>query len=579
MEHIDHILVVDDDRDIRELIVDYLVKSGYHASGAANGKEMRVILDKQHVDLLVLDVMMPGDDGLTLCRQLRSSKHKDLPILMLTARNEDTDRILGLEMGADDYVVKPFVARELLARIKAILRRFRTMPPNLQVTETGRLVVFGEWQLDTVARHLIDNEGMIVALSGAEYRLLRVFLDHPQRVLTRDQLLNLTQGRDAELFERSIDLLVSRVRQRLNEDARTPAYIKTVRSEGYVFTMPVTIKEANEMRLWPRSLLSRLLIIVLMGLLLANSLSLTLVMYERMRSARTVMLGNLEYDVATSVAILDRLPANERAAWLPRLERGNYRYILGEGEAGATPQDKRSQDAIRTLTDTLAAQYPLRFTAVPGPVSHIQAHLQLHDGAPLTIDLIPRMPPVASWLPVVLVMQLLLVALCSWIAVRQVVRPFSLFTRAVDTLDPSANTPMTEQGPIEVHRAAHAFNAMQSRIQAYLRERTQILASISHDLQTPITRMKLRVEMADQPELRDKLLNDLDNMSRLVREGIAYARSSEPLEETSLKLELNAWINSIACDYQDIGKNVQFQATDTHLPLTTHPQALRACDD
>jgi DNA-binding response OmpR family regulator len=114
------------------------------------------------------------------------------------------------------------------------------------VTEAGRLVTFGEWQLDTVARHLIDSEGMVVALSGAEYRLLRVFLDHPQRVLTRDQLLNLTQGRDAELFERSIDLLVSRVRQRLNEDARTPAYIKTVRSEGYVFTMPVTIKEANE---------------------------------------------------------------------------------------------------------------------------------------------------------------------------------------------------------------------------------------------------------------------------------------------------------------------------------------------
>lgn len=246
MEHIDHILVVDDDRDIRELIVDYLVKSGYRASGAANGKEMRVVLDKQHIDLVVLDVMMPGDDGLTLCRQLRSGKHKDLPILMLTARNEETDRILGLEMGADDYVVKPFVARELLARIKAILRRFRTMPPNLQVTEAGRLVTFGEWQLDTVARHLIDSEGMVVALSGAEYRLLRVFLDHPQRVLTRDQLLNLTQGRDAELFERSIDLLVSRVRQRLNEDARTPAYIKTVRSKGYVFTMPVTIKEANE---------------------------------------------------------------------------------------------------------------------------------------------------------------------------------------------------------------------------------------------------------------------------------------------------------------------------------------------
>jgi DNA-binding response OmpR family regulator len=177
---------------------------------------------------------------------LRSGQHKDLPILMLTARHDDMDRILGLEMGADDYVVKPFVARELLARIKAIMRRFRTLPPNLQVTEAGRIIAFGDWQLDTSARHLLDPTGTIVALSGAEYRLLRVFVDHPQRVLTRDQLLNFTQGRDAELFERSIDLLVSRVRQRLNEDARTPLYIKTVRSEGYVFSMPVSILEAKE---------------------------------------------------------------------------------------------------------------------------------------------------------------------------------------------------------------------------------------------------------------------------------------------------------------------------------------------
>ncbi|MGY5367843.1 ATP-binding protein [Enterobacter oligotrophicus] len=329
------------------------------------------------------------------------------------------------------------------------------------------------------------------------------------------------------------------------------------------------------MTLWPRSLLARLLIIVLLGLLLANSLSLTLVMYERMRSARTVMLGNLEYDVATSVAILDRLPASERAGWIWRLDRGNYRYILGPGASGGAPQDRRSQDAIRTLKETLSAKYPLSFTAIPGPTSHIQAHLTLSDGAPLTIDLIPRMPPVARWLPVVLVLQLLLVALCSWIAVRQVVRPFSQFTRAVDALDPAANTPMAEQGPVEVRRAAHAFNAMQSRIQSYLRERARILASISHDLQTPITRMKLRVEMAEQPELRDKLLNDLDNMSRLVREGIAYARSAESLEETALKMELNAWINSMVSDYQDIGKNVQFHAADTRLPIVTRPQALR----
>ncbi|WP_278428254.1 response regulator [Pantoea dispersa] len=246
MEHVDHILVVDDDRDIRELITDYLIKSGYRATGAANGREMRAVLSSSLVDLVVLDIMMPGDDGLTLCRQLRSDPRQNLPVLMLTARSEETDRIIGLEMGADDYLIKPFVARELLARIKAILRRTRALPPNLHITGAGRIIAFGEWQLDTSARHLLDSDGVIVALSGAEYRLLRVFLDHPQRVLNRDQLLNLTQGRDAELFERSIDLLVSRLRQRLREDAREPAYIKTVRSEGYVLASTVVIKEAHQ---------------------------------------------------------------------------------------------------------------------------------------------------------------------------------------------------------------------------------------------------------------------------------------------------------------------------------------------
>lgn len=243
MEHIDTVLVVDDDSDIRELVVDYLNSAGYRATGAANGKAMRAYLANHQVDLVVLDVMMPGDDGLTLCRELRSDRHQNLPVLMLTARSDDADRILGLEMGADDYLVKPFVARELLARIKAILRRYRALPPNLQITDAGRLIAFGHWQLDTAARHLIDDDGLVVALSGAEYRLLRVFLDHPQRVLNRDQLLSLTQGRDAELFERSIDLLVSRLRQRLSDDAREPAYIKTVRSEGYVLAMPVEIRQ------------------------------------------------------------------------------------------------------------------------------------------------------------------------------------------------------------------------------------------------------------------------------------------------------------------------------------------------
>jgi len=237
----DHILIVDDDRDIREMVADYLRKNGLRASTAADGREMRAALEAQDIDLIVLDLMLPGDDGLVLCRNLRAGPHKAVPVLMLTARDDATDRIVGLEMGADDYLAKPFAPRELLARINAVIRRTRMLPPNLRVSEAVRLIAFGRWRLDTTARHLLDPEGTAIALSGAEFRLLRVFLDHPQRVLSRDQLLNLTQGRDAEHFDRSIDLLVSRLRQRLQDDARDQSYIKTVRSEGYVFSQAVTL--------------------------------------------------------------------------------------------------------------------------------------------------------------------------------------------------------------------------------------------------------------------------------------------------------------------------------------------------
>ncbi len=239
-EAIDHVLIVDDDADIRELIAEYLRRQGLQASVAADAREMRAALASQRIDLVVLDLMLPGTDGITLCRELRAPGAPHMPIVMLTARSDEADRILGLELGADDYLTKPFAARELLARIRAVLRRTRMLPPNMAAQEPARVLAFGEWRLDTTARHLLDASDAVVALSGAEYRLLRVLLSHPNRVLTRDQLLNLTQGREAEVFDRSIDLLVSRLRQRLGDGVREPRYITTVRNEGYVFSEAVT---------------------------------------------------------------------------------------------------------------------------------------------------------------------------------------------------------------------------------------------------------------------------------------------------------------------------------------------------
>jgi len=239
MDRPDHILIVDDDPDIREMLVAYLTRQGLASSGAADGRAMRRVLASERVDLLVLDLMLPGEDGISLCRELRAPGQPPMPIVMLSARADEADRILGLELGADDYLPKPFAARELLARVRSVLRRTRMLPPPIAAEMPRPHVRFGAWTLDTVARHLVDEAGTVVALSGAEYRLLRVLLQHPQRILSRDQLLQLTQGRDADVFDRSIDLLVSRLRQRLRDDVREPRYIKTVRSEGYVFCMPV----------------------------------------------------------------------------------------------------------------------------------------------------------------------------------------------------------------------------------------------------------------------------------------------------------------------------------------------------
>ncbi|WP_199710586.1 response regulator [Noviherbaspirillum cavernae] len=231
-----HILIVDDDPEISTLLAEYLEKNGYRATTAGDGKAMWKALDETRIDLIVLDLNLPGEDGLTLCRNLRV--HSSIPVVMLTARGEPVDRILGLEMGADDYLPKPFEPRELFARIRSVLRRTHALPPNLQSPDAQQML-FAGWTMDFTARHLINPDGVVVALSGAEFRLLKVFLDHANRVLSRDQLLNFTQGRDADPFDRSIDLQISRLRQKLGEDARSPQIIKTVRNEGYVLATVV----------------------------------------------------------------------------------------------------------------------------------------------------------------------------------------------------------------------------------------------------------------------------------------------------------------------------------------------------
>jgi two-component system OmpR family response regulator len=237
-----HILVVDDDKELRALLSTFLGRSGYRVSVAQNGAMMMQTLAAARVDLVILDVMMPGEDGLSLCRRLRVAGA--MPIIMLTAMGTETDRVVGLEMGADDYLPKPFSTRELLARVRAVLRR-SAMPAPGSAAGTGRVFEFAGWRLDVTRRQLHSPAKALVDLRAAEFDLLLALVERPNHVLTRDQLLDLARGRAANAFDRSIDVHISRLRHRIETDPKEPELIKTVRTGGYVFAAPVTLNGAD----------------------------------------------------------------------------------------------------------------------------------------------------------------------------------------------------------------------------------------------------------------------------------------------------------------------------------------------
>ncbi len=324
------------------------------------------------------------------------------------------------------------------------------------------------------------------------------------------------------------------------------------------------------------TLFARLALILCVGLAVAQATAFWLTVTERDRATTDLMMGYVEREVASSVALLDHLPAAERAAWLPRLERRTYRFIAGPGETGQPPDARLSERMAQAIEAGIGRAYPLTANAIAGSREHLQVHLRLSDGTPLTIDIHPMSSiPLSSWLPLVLVLQLGVLAACCWFAVRVATRPLHQLASAADALGPDLKGErLPENGPSEVARAARAFNAMQRRIGETLAERIQILAAISHDLQTPITRMRLRVEtMADEAQ-GARLQQDLAEMETLVREGVAYARTMHGVAEDAHRTDLDALLDSLVYDYLDAGAEVAF-ARRFPATITTRPHALR----
>jgi len=327
---------------------------------------------------------------------------------------------------------------------------------------------------------------------------------------------------------------------------------------------------------WPRTLFTRLAVILFIGLALAQTLSFWLTMTERDRTMTNVMMGYIEREVVSSVALLDHLPPDERAQWLPRLARRSYEFVLGPGVPGLPVDADLSARVAQSVADGIGKHYPLTVNAVPGDSERLQVHLKLSDGMPLTIDMRPMYgAPLSHWLPLVLTLQLIVLAACCWFAVRLATRPLKQLALAADTLGPDLKAErLPEAGPSEVARAARAFNAMQDRIATYMTERMQILAAISHDLQTPITRMRLRVDTMDNETEAAKLRQDLQEMEALVKEGVTYARTMHGTTEVPRRIDPDALFDSLVCDYVDAGQDVALNGRFDH-SLMLRPQALR----
>ena len=328
-------------------------------------------------------------------------------------------------------------------------------------------------------------------------------------------------------------------------------------------------------RLVPRSLFSRVTLLIVVGLAIAQLLTFAAIRYERDMAMRELMMIGIERDIASSVAILDRLPAAERPAWLEKLERRNYRFVLGGMAEGVPPRSLLSQQFATAIVEAMRPFEIVKVGEVLQPPEGLEIQVRMTDGSSVVVHARRVGMPVSSWVMWLLAIQLLVLAVCAWFAVRLVTRPLADLAAAADDLGPDLKPQkLAEEGPTEVAHAARAFNAMQQRIGGYMAERVEILAAISHDLQTPITRMRLRTEMMDDEHDRGKFRQDLDAMHSLVREGVTYARTLHGATEPPLRMDADALLESMQADYEDAGKTVHLEGR-VGAPIVGRPNAMR----
>lgn len=623
MNKIPTICIVDDDEEIRSLLSDYLRRNGFSTCTAGNAAEFLEMQRRVPCSLIVMDIMLPGMNGLELFRTLRAES--TVPVIFLTALGDITDRIVGLELGADDYLSKPFEPRELLARIRTVLRRTEGGARRDQPETTP--LQFAGWLLDRSARHLVAPDGVVVSLSGTEYRLLEIFLQNPQRVLSRDELLERTQGRNAVPYDRSIDVQISRLRTRLRDNGREPQLIKTVRGDGYVlatdvrpqFVRPALPVDAPSCpgssgmpaflarllrRLTPTTLSAQLAGMLIGGILLLHGVAtVTVQRVEERQAARSALLEQAN-SLALSLQLLHSEPFEYKRSLLERLERLDVVHLsLGDAPNPARQaQDERAlylRDRLRKNLNSIETDLDTRemLTEVQRvhvadsmnptlrrhvPWTHVyesRVSVRLDDGKWLCVvissDAYDFSPSQASL--AMLLLEAGLLILLILVVVHRMVRPLRVLSGKAESFGRNLYTaPLPEDGPTEVREAARAFNKMQERIRAGVGQHERILAAVAHDLRTPLTRIRLRVEGMDPASpLRAKLLGDIDILGGIMANSAELTRGSAR-DEAAVRMDMNALLDSLVSDRQDMGQDVMLEG-HCRQPWTVRPNSLRRC--
>ena len=593
MQGAPHILIVDDHREIRDLVSRALSKEGFRVSTAADGRAMRKILADSRIDLILLDLMLPGEDGLSLCRALRAESN--IPIIMLTAKGEEVDRVIGLEMGADDYLPKPFGSRELIARIKAVLRRSQERRSKGDSEQRPKSYHFDRWGLDTGSRALLRDDGVTVPLSTGEYDLLIALVERPQRVLNRDQLLDLARGRSAAGLDRSIDTQVSRLRKKLETRSQRPEN----HQDSLGWRLHVHACGDPQMnRLLPKSLFGQTLLIFLAGLIVSHARRLMdLHRGPRTGRARGRRIrrcpAHRQSDPARPGSAA-RMARTDRR----RLERSDLaRVTLGSASDDRGPE-RRDAAVAQAIKEFLIDQLSLAPDAATARVGIARRTVRcLAAGRPM----MGRRPDDA-WIPRLRGSEAF--AICrsrcpfrmdngsrlrptfptaarhfrasSWSRWRSWRSSFwgvdlggaprdGAFGRrvaAAERLGRDVNAPpLPETGTIETRQASRAFNNMQARLRNLIENRTRMLAAISHDLRTPLTLLRLRAENVEDQQERDKMLATIAEMDSMIGETLKFARdeaTSEPRHPT----DISALLQSIVDDMSDAGLSVQMQPAE-----------------